>query len=177
MTFMTSKDRQTYFSVIDLQSGRRSLERRRGHLRSRLNQPYIASERHLRLNEWRDKHQIPVVLPLVYSTWVSKKSAQIAEMSGQNSEFFSADLGHKDAETRLRTAFQDTLFEPISMEELARMLRAERLRMQNQLGTTGNRLGTFFDYVVDLLAETRQPSFSDGLKSALKALIRLDTFI
>lgn len=174
---MRTRERQVYFSVANLQSGRRWLERRRRHVKDYSKKTYDALERRLRLNEWSDKHKIPMVLPLVYSTWVLNQATRIAEMSGQNTEFYSADLGHKDAEGLLRTAFEDTLFEPINMEELGRMLRAERLKMQSQLGSYSNRLGPFFDYVVDLLGVSRQPNLSSELKSGLKALIRLETFI
>lgn len=173
---MKTSERQIYFSITDLQSGRRSLEKRRRGLKDYPKQTYAAVERRLRLNEWRDRHQIPLLIPLVYSTWVLNQSAKIAELSGQNTEFYSADMSHNEAEDRLKAAFEDTLFEPISMEDIGRILRAERLRMQSQLGVYGNRLGTFFDYVVDQLGEAR-PNLSNELKSGLKALIRFDAFI
>lgn len=150
--------------TIDIETGRRELR----NLRRRRREESVTDYVRLRaLDDWWNRIG-EVAFMTAAQTLEVALPVRLAEISGQNAEFFSAEMTAVHGEAILKKAYKATLFKPIRILDLAARLNKQARHIQNQSGMRPGWVNSFLSKAFDILAEERR--LGDDLRNALQAM-------
>lgn len=142
--------------VVDLDSGERSLQRKRTR-RPRKTQATqeaapVRVPRRVPTRQWWDRMGLRTFRDAAEG-WKISRAARAAENFGHNVEFVGAEMSGAETEERLKQAFRVAQRSGITSLAVAEMLRAETLRLEDRYGREVGWLPEFVDFAVDQMAD------------------------
>ena len=107
--------------------------------------------------------------------FLERKGAEAANATGLNVELDSHVTQEISASDQLAVALKESNFHPITIISLARKLREEKMTLKDELGSRGNWVGIFSDYlVVNILADEvngAKPNLTEETIQGMKDII------